>query len=277
MASTTDDVEQQLRQIRDEVSIDPLLSEREALSLTCRLATEFQHDDAYYGQVLSLFNNDVEEASDGKNGSGARLLYKAIRYARRDGNCFYRCVSFRLFELMLGDAAYAQFCLLRVQSVEKSMLAQFGEYSTDFSDVVKNVIEGILSGSISSVDDIYRVVLSEEASYLMVFFRYAVSVYLREHRDDFLPFVMGLDYPSVEDYCSAEVEPVDHESDNVQLVGFAKLFHVVMNVEALDRTTSGRTTTHMINSGREAPEAKRPKHTVYLLFRPGHYDLLETN
>lgn len=268
MERSVEDVERQLQSIREEISSEPLLSHPEELSLTCRLTREFQHDDVYFGQVCSLFERGATDKESCR-------LYRRIRYARRDGNCFFRCASFRLFTLMLHDTAYADFCLTQVRSMERPMLSFFGEYSSDFSTVAKELIDNIKRGTVQSVDDIYAVMLSEDAGYLMVFFRYAVSMYLRQHTDAFLPFVMGLDYGTVEGYCSAEVEPVDRESDNIQLAAFAQLFHVELVVETLDRTSPATRPTVVIGAAKDEPGGTRPKHAIHLLFRPGHFDLLE--
>ncbi|CCW65711.1 unnamed protein product [Phytomonas sp. EM1] len=262
-----DEIENQLREIKNEVNSASLLSRPDILNLTCALAREYENNDEFYSQVLSLFS-----ASSNPNSNAC--VYSSIRYARRDGNCFYRCVAFRLCELILRDIEFAHQTLTDMRkTIRPRMHQQFGEYSDDFCDVAEGLVERICNGELSTVDTVYEAVINEsEADYLIVYFRYAVSIYLRDHADEFIPFVMGLGYSTIELYCEAEVEPFFKDSDNVEIVAFAKLFDVTIHVEVLD-PKAGQLTTLEIGS-RSGAEVS-PSRMVYLLFRPGHYDLLE--
>ncbi|CCW69671.1 unnamed protein product [Phytomonas sp. Hart1] len=264
--ATDDDIDNQLREIHNEVNSAPLLSQPDPLTLTCALAREYENNGEFYNQVLSLFLVSPESGAPG---------YRAIRYARRDGNCFYRCVSFRLCELMLQDLEFAQHTLMIMQNtIRPRMHQQFGEYSGDFCFIAESIAQHICNGELYTIDMVYEAVINEEkANYFIVYLRYALSIYLRDHADEFVPFVMGLGFTTVEQYCETEVEPFSKESDNVEIEAFGRLFDVSIHVEVMDPKARKLTTIHI--GSKQGKNAHSPR-MMYLLFRPGHYDLLES-
>lgn len=252
-------VEDQLAAIKREVEDDPLLSNPEPLTENAQIVTAVRHDAVFLTKALSLF----------RTAGGHPAKYRRIRYARRDGNCFFRCASFRLLELMMSSPSFVRDSIAQVRCSTTGMISHFGEYSEDFAQPVIDLMERIQAGTVSTTEALSGRVLSGDAPFIIVFFRYAVSLYLRNNADDFTPFIMGLGYDTVASYCTAEVEPVDHESDNVQLVAFAKLFKVQLVVEMMDRSP-GEVTNSFVVVG---ADGECPK--IHLVYRPGHYDLLE--
>lgn len=63
-----------------------------------------------------------------------------------------------------------------------------------------------------------------------------------------------------------EVEPMCKESDHIHIIALAQALNVSILVEYMDRGEGGATNPHVF------PEGSEPK--VYLLYRPGHYDIL---
>lgn len=63
-----------------------------------------------------------------------------------------------------------------------------------------------------------------------------------------------------------EVEPMCKESDHIHIIALAQALSVSIQVEYMDRGEGGTTNPHIF------PEGSEPK--VYLLYRPGHYDIL---
>lgn len=63
-----------------------------------------------------------------------------------------------------------------------------------------------------------------------------------------------------------EVEPMCKESDHIHIIALAQALNVSIQVEYMDRGEGGTTNPHVF------PEGSEPK--VYLLYRPGHYDIL---
>lgn len=253
--ASPEQVEQQLAGIRKETLEAPMLSEPEALDTSSHLVDEFKDNPVFNAQIGELLSK----------GS-----YTSVLYARRDGNCFYRCVAFQLFSLLLKDPEFASATKAKLDSLRESFIQLFGEYSEDFYDVVVDIVNRIISHSITSDAELLQVMnSSDDGPYIIVFFRYAVSCTIRANADDFSPFIMGSEYPTLEAYCAGAVEPVDHVSDHVEIVAFAQLFNVEVVVESLSQ--SSKSLSRLVFNEISPPTDR----VVYLLFRPGHYDLLQ--
>lgn len=63
-----------------------------------------------------------------------------------------------------------------------------------------------------------------------------------------------------------EVEPMCKESDHIHIIALSQALNVSIQVEYMDRGEGGSTVTHVF------PEGSDPQ--VFLLYRPGHYDIL---
>ena len=63
-----------------------------------------------------------------------------------------------------------------------------------------------------------------------------------------------------------EVEPMGKESDHIHIIALATSLNTCVCVEYMDRGDGGKTTQHTF------PENSDPE--LFLLYRPGHYDLL---
>lgn len=260
---TLEEREIQLQTIREEVSRDPLLSEPEKLSKTCKLIVELENDSMYKEQALSLFG--ASEAST------KQYAFTHIRYSRRDGNCFFRCAAFEMLSLLLRYPEQANLHLALLLSYRERLLQRFDSYVSDFSDVVESIVRGIAEGTLCTLQELSTRFNSEDGSYIIVYYRYAISAYLQDHADEYMPYVEGLNYSSIGAYCSAEVEPVDHDSDNIQVAAFAAHYNLMLRICSLDRNTGTNITEHTFNDATGNDVGV----TVNLLYRPGHYDLLE--
>ncbi|KPI89090.1 putative otubain [Leptomonas seymouri] len=255
--------EAQLADIRQEVGKDPPLSLPLPLDRSCRLIQEVAADQTYVTQALSLFG--AAEAST------TQYNFTAISYARRDGNCFYRCAGFRLCELLVQCPDKAFVFVAKLRSLEPLLTALFGDFVSDFTDVLMELLQGIASGTVNSAAQVYKRFTSDDGAYLIVALRYVVSAHLQQFEDDYLPFVDGLGYATVRDYCNKEVQMVDHESDNVQLAAFAKALDVCLMVYGLDRNAGTNVTEYSFNVENNDDGHRL---TIELLYMPGHYNLL---
>ncbi|CBZ25501.1 otubain cysteine peptidase, Clan CA, family C65,putative [Leishmania mexicana MHOM/GT/2001/U1103] len=255
--------EAQLEAIRREVAHYPLLSLSLPLNKESMIVKEMEHDDAYLAQTLSLFGASPV--------STKQYDFDSIRYSRRDGNCFYRCAGFRLCELIVEHPERAAEYVALLKSREESLSRLFGLFVFDFTDALAEILRGVTDKTITSVAQVYDRFISEDGAYVLAALRYLISAYLQEHEEEYEPFVSGLGYGTVRDYCNAEVELVDHESDNVQLAAFAKAFNVCIKVYALDRNAGNNITEYSFN-GEDNDTGDRL--VVRLLYMPGHYNLL---
>lgn len=251
-----------MKLIREEIEFAPPLSESSELSDDCALTTEYSNDSFFLDKVRELYASTTSPAS----------CFQSIRYARRDGNCFYRCASFRLFELFLSHRDMLRTFIKQLSELRPKMLKKYGCYSDDFVDATERLVSKIEQGDIDKVEQILEEVNTSDYAYVLVFFRYAVSLHISENRSDYEHFIAASEYTSVDDYCVAEVEPPDHISDDVQLAAFARLFNVPIQVSVLDRNPSSSIACPLkfnVNS------SQSDNGVIYLLYRPGHYDILQ--
>ena len=79
----------------------------------------------------------------------------------------------------------------------------------------------------------------------------------------------------------SEIEPVSHESDYLQIVCLSNLLQVGVRVCYLDQSGSGGSSSSGSSSAAsedtmrtyDFPDGATPR--LHLLYRPGHYDILE--
>eukprot|EP00079_Xenopus_tropicalis_P019396 XP_012808997.1 PREDICTED: ubiquitin thioesterase OTUB1 isoform X2 [Xenopus tropicalis] len=72
---------------------------------------------------------------------------------------------------------------------------------------------------------------------------------------------------TIEDFHNTEVEPMCKESDHIHIISLSQALNVSIQVEYMDRGEGGTTVTHVFPEGSDPPQ-------VFLLYRPGHYDIL---
>jgi len=110
---------------------------------------------------------------------------------------------------------------------------------------------------------------------IMFHFRLLASSYLKEHRDQYGPFLENAD---VDRYCQTVLEPHGIEIEHLGLILLTEILlkpaGFVLEVAYLDRSPGSQVNTYRFP---EEANSKLPSQlgpTIYLLYRPGHYDLL---
>ncbi|XP_062949938.1 ubiquitin thioesterase OTUB1 isoform X2 [Cynocephalus volans] len=167
--------------------------------------------------------------------------YSYIRKTRPDGNCFYRAFGFSHLEALLDDSKELQrFKAVSAKSKEDLVSQGFTEFT---------------------IEDFHNTSTSD---YLVVYLRLLTSGYLQRESKFFEHFIEG--GRTVKEFCQQEVEPMCKESDHIHIIALAQALSVSIQVEYMDRGEGGTTNPHVF------PEGSEPK--VYLLYRPGHYDIL---
>uniref|UniRef100_A0AAZ3SK50 Ubiquitin thioesterase OTUB1 n=1 Tax=Oncorhynchus tshawytscha TaxID=74940 RepID=A0AAZ3SK50_ONCTS len=102
------------------------------------------------------------------------------------------------------------------------------------------------------------------SDYIVVYLRLLTSGYLQREHGFFQHFIEG--GRSVKEFCQQEVEPMSKESDHIHIIALAQALNVSILVEYMDRGEGGSVNHHVF------PEGSEPR--VFLLYRPGHYDIL---
>lgn len=225
---------------------NPLVSERQDLSV---LKREYAQEDLVYQQKIK----DLHKK------------YSCIRKTRPDGNCFYRAFGFSHLEALLEDSKELhRFKAVAAQSKVDLVTQGFTEFTIeDFHNTFMDLIE--LVEKQGSVTDLLNGFNEQSTSdYLVVYLRLLTSGYLQREGGFFEHFIEG--GRSVKEFCQQEVEPMSKESDHIHIIALAQALNVSILVEYMDRGEGGSVNHHVF------PEGSEPR--VYLLYRPGHYDIL---
>lgn len=102
------------------------------------------------------------------------------------------------------------------------------------------------------------------SDYMVVYLRLITSGQLQKEEEFYQHFIEG--DRTVSDFCHQEVEPMYKESDHIHIIALCSALNVGVRVEYMDRGEGGQVIAH------DFPDRTDP--TVYLLYRPGHYDIL---
>ncbi len=202
--------------------------------------------------------------------------YTSISPVRADGNCFYRAYLYGILKSAIECdkleywraecASLASFC--------KSM--GYDAFAVDeFHELLDEQLELLMAKP--SLDTLTNEVFSDASvdGYMIAFMRCVCGSALKKWHEDFTPFLPS-EYHTIEDFCRKEVDPMYRDCDQLQIVALTKIFHVPAKVIYLDRSEGERCTEHVI--GEEyvvvTNEKNLPSFDVTVLYRPGHYDVL---
>uniref|UniRef100_F7FB46 ubiquitinyl hydrolase 1 n=1 Tax=Ornithorhynchus anatinus TaxID=9258 RepID=F7FB46_ORNAN len=142
---------------------------------------------------------------------------------------------------------------------DEAIMAQQDRIQQEFMDLIEQVEKQTsVSELLASFND------QSTSDYLVVYLRLLTSGYLQRESKFFEHFIEG--GRTIKEFCQQEVEPMCKESDHIHIIALAQALNVSILVEYMDRGEGGTTNPHVF------PEGSEPK--VYLLYRPGHYDIL---
>jgi len=215
-----------------------------------KLEVDFANDEVFKSKVTKLGET-----------------YSEFRRTRPDGNCFFRAVGFRVFELMLESLE--EFSKVK-KAVEgsKDEMVKLGmpEFTVeDFFDNFMDTLERLAGDDKMKLEELEETFNNEGLSnYLVVFLRLLTSKQLQVEGEFYQNFMEG--GRSVAEFCSTEVEPMYKESDHIHIIGLTAAAGIGVRVIYLDRGTGDAAVPH------DFPEGSEPK--IHILYRPGHYDIL---
>merc|ERR1712137_1026200 len=204
--------------------------------------------------------------------------YSKIRRIRRDGNCFIRAFAFGLFNYIHESANSKQLEDVKKffqESCENLVKEGFSEYIEDFWEVLMEELQLIEKEVAENVlEEKRRQTISERlnnqsiSDYVICYLRFIISGYLKRHEDEYQMFIS--DNCTVAEFCIREVEPMAVECDHIQIIGLTNsispyLQHSIQ-IEYLDNSELEKTNSIPF------PDSHPP--FLYLLYRPGHYDIL---
>jgi len=220
-------------------------------------------------EVIQDLHKDFEDADAVYQAKLADLFerYSHIRRTRGDGNCFFRSYGFRVLEACLTDLQLLE-KLSEKATYTKDKLIElaYSAYTVeDFLETFLEILEVVKKGQ--NLEDLMQVYNDQGYSdYLVVFLRLMVSCYLQTNEEFYSAFIEG--HASMKEFCSQEVEPMAIESDHIHIIALTSAINTTVQVEYMDRGGD----ESKVNSHRFPDDGSTP--TIYLLYRPGHYDIL---
>ncbi|KAF9649555.1 cysteine proteinase [Thelephora ganbajun] len=212
--------------------------------------------------------------------------YVSIRRARGDGDCFYRSLAFGFIENLLNspqtDVAVAIATSLLESTVPMLEEAGFQELVfEDFYEVLLSLIQQIDTpepgGTTLTSEILLEAFQSPEVSNsVVVYLRLVASAQIRNNPKEYAPFLF---HPEIgepmdtREFCEHFVEAVGKEADHVQMTALTRALKMSVNVAYLD----GRSHTGKVDfvEFRDPDSQLENNPPITLLYRPGHYDILD--
>ena len=237
--------------IRKEIELTtPLISDELPIS---KLIEEYKSNEEYLKSIENISKK-----------------YKTYRKVRRDGNCFYRSFIYLLFEHICIKNDKILFEKIKQKIIDSKILTEKNGYEwsvvQDFYDIfLKEFCEcfNSLSSGIIPRDYLDKIFSdNEKGNYLIYFIRFCLAAYLKENKDNYKSYIEE----DFDEWIRKEVEAIDHEADQIQIMACVNYFDIGIKIEYLNKFK---------NEIVKLPENKPDdEFFIYLLFSPGHYDIL---
>ncbi|XP_042194133.1 ubiquitin thioesterase OTUB2 [Callorhinchus milii] len=214
--------------------------------------------------ILQLGDEHPDDAIHQRKVEDLSKRYACFRRTLGDGNCFYRALSFAYLEALLGNSKGVQ-KLRKILMRSKGELLSMGFIESTFENAfntfmdVIDLVEADVSGAklLAVFND------RNTSDCLVLYLRLLTSAYLQKKSEFFEYFLEG--GMSIKDFCTQEVEPMAMESDHIHITALTQALNIPIQVEYMDKSNTA--VNHHI-----FPEGSKP--LVYLLYKPGHYDIL---
>ncbi|CAG7660278.1 unnamed protein product [Allacma fusca] len=222
----------------------PLVGDRECVT---NLLPEYESDLVYKDKILEISKT-----------------YEFFRRMRPDGNCFFRAFCYGSIERVLGNPGAIQEYRDRLVASKDILKATgFTQFTVeDFYDTFLDVLDKAAEGL--AANELLKLFQEQSlADYLVVYLRILTSAELRKSAEFYSNFIEG--DRTLEEFCQLEVEPMYKESDHIHITALTTALGVGVKVIYMDRGLGGQ---------HEFPDPENIAPAIYLLYRPGHYDIL---
>ena len=246
---------------------DLILDYENTLRKEIELTTPLISDELPISKLTEEYKSNEEYLKSIENIS---KKYKKYRKVRRDGNCFYRSFIYRLFEQTCIRNDKVLFEKIKQKIIESKNLTEKNGYEwavvQDFYEIFfKEFTESFNSLSKGIIPREYLDKLfsdNEKGNYMIYFIRFCLAAYLKENKENYKSYI-EIDF---DEWIRKEVEAIDHVADQIQIMACVNYFDVGVKIEYLNKFK---------NEVVKLPENKPDNEFfIYLLFSPGHYDIL---
>ncbi|CAE6450647.1 unnamed protein product [Rhizoctonia solani] len=214
------------------------------------------------------------------------LEYMGLRRARGDGNCFYRSFAFCYLEQMIfaNDRALAVVSALEYLEVAQNLLEAAlpnNKFAKQMHLFLRDLIRNIELGKTDRKRLLRTFQDPRDSDDIVAYVRLLASAYIRltpeMHASVFHPDDPGV-VISVVDFCAYFVEEMNQDADHLQISALSRTLNVAVYIYRLDEKIDGEIPDNEdipAQCTRFTPEAPIVTEPIALLFRPGHYDILE--
>ncbi|KAI1169663.1 peptidase C65 Otubain-domain-containing protein [Nemania sp. FL0916] len=209
--------------------------------------------------------------------------YSHYRPIQGDGNCGWRAIAFAYFEILVqsGTVALVQNERQRILDLnqyieevggqERSLLdIMVEETFVLFDDIIATMADGndAMPNVVAKFNDI------DISRCLVYHLRLMAGARLKGKATEYEPYLDG----GVENYLQSTVMPVNREIDHicVALVHDILLrpIEIVLDIAYLDRSEGTEVNVHRFPEEANGQDPSTLGRIIYLLYRPGHYDIL---
>lgn len=200
---------------------------------------------------------------------GLKDNYEFVRRTRRDGNCFYRAVGFSILHHIFKYQRRDDYHTLFINRMEL-YLEGAGFQKLVYEDYIEMLRESLQHISTLQSFEAFLEFFNQTsiADTIVILLRLTTSAYLRLNSDDFLPFIDT--YPNMDEFCTAHVENMGKDADHVHITALSRALDLIIHIIYLDAHVDSHCVVHEFRG--ESSSIFQP---MYLLYRPGHYDILE--
>ncbi|KAG9956116.1 cysteine proteinase, partial [Aureobasidium melanogenum] len=234
----------------------PLVGEKQ---LTSALVDEYAAADPVYRTKTSALPNK----------------YSHYRTTRGDGRCGWRAVAFGYFENLFRVGDRTKFLEEETRLKSLGNVINMAGYSQfiweDFADEIYALLRKCMSADSSNSEAFLLEHFNNEEiqNQIITYLKTLTSAWMKTRANDYAPFVLPHTVPS---YCDANIDPhqieIDHPGMQALTDVLLKPAGIALEVIYLDRSAGTEVNAHQF-----APSLTHA-HTIRLLYRPGHYDIL---
>ncbi|OJT14251.1 Ubiquitin thioesterase otubain-like [Trametes pubescens] len=207
-----------------------------------------------------------------------------IRRTRGDGDCFYRSLAFAYIERILHatEPTMAVISAISVLETTESLLERVGfqklvfeDFYDDFLGLINAVIQPRQDGQLLTINSLLEAFnVPEVSNSVVMYLRMLTSAEIKSEAMEYSPFLFNPETTEPmdpESFCNNFVEAIGKEADHVQMSALSKVMKVNINVAYLDGHDAQGTVSFVSFQNAPDPDTE----PVHLLYRPGHYDILD--
>ncbi|PFH61306.1 hypothetical protein XA68_17723 [Ophiocordyceps unilateralis] len=209
--------------------------------------------------------------------------YSHYRPIQGDGNCGWRAIGFSYLEKLIemADRDTIQAEISRLISYNQTLATVgnytfFDDWSEEMTRLMRDLADLVTNPTAARALLMHNWNTRSIESALIYYLRLLAATYLKSNADNYDPFVPG--GQGISSYCSQSIELPDREIEHLGIVALANILlqpaGIALEIAYLDLSPGSQVNHHRFTDETPGQRAPPPGRTVYLLYRPDHYDIL---